>query len=343
MKMKTKIITTQDLKQSISRSPLRVAFLLIPLTLVCLALSPRAQAVLPPPDGGYSGANTAEGQNALLSLSIGSTGHHNTAVGFISLGSDAAGSYNTAIGAGALLGNTADENTATGFGALLSNSTGVQNTANGAVALFFNTTGNDNTAIGDRALQSNTIGGSNTANGTVALFSNTTGETNVAIGDTAMFFSNSDFNTAVGFNAGSNLTLTTSSENIYIGDTAGTVDFLGSSPGDEAGVIRIGSFFSGFAKCFINGILPNVIPQNPGNTIVTRDPVTGQLGNTTDFAANKVVEQQKKIEEQQASISQLKSEMQTMVAQLKEQAAQIQKVSARLQVNKPAPQIVNNP
>jgi len=85
-----------------------------------------------------------------------------------------------------------------------------------------------------------------------------------------------------------------------------------------------------------------VVPSAPGTPIVTIDPVTQQLGMTTDFAANEVSELQQKIEEQQASITQLKSEVQTMVAQLKEQAAQIQKVSAQLEVSKTAPQVVVN-
>ncbi len=42
----------------------RCGLLLIPLILVCFALLPRAQAVLPAPDGGYPGGNTAEGTNA---------------------------------------------------------------------------------------------------------------------------------------------------------------------------------------------------------------------------------------------------------------------------------------
>jgi hypothetical protein len=41
---------------------------LIPLLLVCLALLPKAQAVSPAPEGHYPGCNTAEGQNAPLSL-----------------------------------------------------------------------------------------------------------------------------------------------------------------------------------------------------------------------------------------------------------------------------------
>src|SRR6266513_2947278 len=86
--------------------------------LACLALYPTMQAVVPPPDGGYAGGNTAEGSSALASLS---TGTFNTAVGFLSLETDTDGSFNTAVGAGTLLFSTADENTATGAGALLSN------------------------------------------------------------------------------------------------------------------------------------------------------------------------------------------------------------------------------
>jgi hypothetical protein len=44
--------------------------------------SPTMQAVSPPPDGGCAGGNTAEGQNALLSLT---SGGYNTAAGFLSL------------------------------------------------------------------------------------------------------------------------------------------------------------------------------------------------------------------------------------------------------------------
>jgi hypothetical protein len=83
--MKTKTMTTLHLRKPISRSPLRLAFLLIPLALACFALSPMAQAVSPAPDGGYPGGNTAEGQSALLSLT---TGGSNTAIGYFSLKSD---------------------------------------------------------------------------------------------------------------------------------------------------------------------------------------------------------------------------------------------------------------
>src|SRR5207248_10845311 len=105
------------------------------LAVACFAFIQNAQAVSPPPDGGYPGGNTAEGQSALLSRT---TGAYNTAVGFFSLRSDTTGSFNTAIGAGTLLANTGDRNTATGAGALLSNAAGNFNTANAAFALFTN-------------------------------------------------------------------------------------------------------------------------------------------------------------------------------------------------------------
>lgn len=79
--------------------------------LLCLALLPTAQAVIPPPDGGYPGFNTAEGQNALLSLNV-NAGTNNTAVGWFSLRSNVEGQFNTAVGAGTLFNNTTHRNTA---------------------------------------------------------------------------------------------------------------------------------------------------------------------------------------------------------------------------------------
>ena len=154
------------------------------LTFVCLAVGPKGQAVSPPPDGGYPGFNTAEGQNALFSLT---TGSGNTAVGWYSLFSNAEGSFNTATGAGALIFNTADANTAFGAAALLFNTIGIENTAVGAATLLNNTEGNFNTANGYQALLSNTTGEFNTANGDQALFNNTTGAANTANGYQALF------------------------------------------------------------------------------------------------------------------------------------------------------------
>ena len=147
-------MTTLHLRNSIDAGRLqRLAFPshLARARLLC-AFTGQRKHVVPAPDGGYPGGNTAGGQSALLSLT---SGYYNTAVGFVSLSSDTTGAFNTAVGAGTLLANTADENTATGAAALLINTTGSANTAHGAFALFNNTNGFNNTAIGNRALFSN--------------------------------------------------------------------------------------------------------------------------------------------------------------------------------------------
>jgi len=204
--------------------------------LYLVALGLKTYAVSPPPDGGYPAGNTAEGQDALLSLT---TGGYNTAVGFLSLRSNIIGNFNTATGAGALLVNTAAENTATGAGSLLSNTTGSANTADGTFSLFSNTSGTQNTAIGANALKLNTIGMSNTAIGILALsgnatgnnntacgafalFDNSTGNGNIALGPSALFNNRSGSNNiAVGFAAGSGVM--TASNVICIGISGGDV------------------------------------------------------------------------------------------------------------------------
>lgn len=202
------------------------------VALVCFGLCPTMQAVSPPPDGGYPGGNTAEGQYALLGLT---TGTYNTAVGSYSLLRDTAANFNTGIGVATLLSNTADENTATGAGALLSNTTGADNTASGAFALLHNTEGDHNTAAGWHALFSNTTGAGNTADGAAVLFSNTTGSSNTAAGynalnsntegqgntadGTAALYTNTtgQYNTAVGYLT---LQLNTANENTAVGAIA---------------------------------------------------------------------------------------------------------------------------
>jgi uncharacterized coiled-coil protein SlyX len=197
-----------------------------------LAICPKMQAVVPAPDGGYPGGNTAEGQNALLSQT---TGLYNTAVGIFSLLSLTGGNFCTGVGAGTLLANTADENTATGAGALLSNSTGTGNTANGAFALFNNTTGVGETAAGDRALFDNTTGDFNTAIGSAALQTNTQGENNTAIGSATLILNtDGSRNTATGVQA---LFLNTASDNTAYGYKAldsNNTGFFNTAAGDEA-------------------------------------------------------------------------------------------------------------
>jgi len=118
--------------------------LFVAFTLICFALPPSAPAVVPPPNGGYPGFNTAEGQNALFSLT---TGVANSAVGWFSLFSNTDGSFNTGVGAGTLLFDVGDQST----------NEGTQNTAIGTAALLNNTIGSGNTATGVLALFNNTL------------------------------------------------------------------------------------------------------------------------------------------------------------------------------------------
>jgi hypothetical protein len=182
-----------------NRSPWRSGFFLIPLALASFALIPSARAVTPAPDGGYAGANTAEGTDALFSLA--SNGLGNTAVGYKALYTTTNGNYNTANGRSTLYNNR----------------TGSYNTANGLNALFSNTDGGYNTATGGVALASNTAGNYNTADGYQALALNTMGISNTAIGHNALFESTGNNNIALGASAGADLT--TGNNNIDIGNT----------------------------------------------------------------------------------------------------------------------------
>jgi hypothetical protein len=218
----------------------------IALAFACFALppAPNAFGVVPAPDGGYPGFNTAEGQNALLHLT---TGTANTAVGWVSLENVTTGSFNTGVGAGTLVLNGGDQNTATGAAALLLNTTGSFNTANGALALLNNTEGIYNTATGYHALYSTTTGGGNTADGYRALSQNTTGHQNTAIGNFALFQNQTGGNnTAVGNQAGSNVT------------TASNVICIGSVPGlNVSNTCFIGNIWG--VTTAINNALPVVV------------------------------------------------------------------------------------
>ena len=253
--------TTSTISNSINNSLLRCAFIIMPFVLMCVATLPGARAVSPPPDGGYPGGNTAEGTDALLSLSSGTSntaigadalannvsGNDNTAVGFQAL-LLATGNHNTAVGSEALFFDTSGhDNTATGFQALLNNTTGIENVASGAFALIKNQTGDFNTATGTGALQANIGGDANTATGTAALSDNTSGINNTANGINALFFNTTGgSNTAVGENA--LLNNRTGSNNIALGATAGSnltngsnnIDIGALGAAGEANKIRIG-------------------------------------------------------------------------------------------------------
>ena len=329
-------------KNSVQRSFGRSALLLVSLMIGCFAISPIIQAVIPAPDGGYPGGNTAEGQNALLSLS---TGTYNSAVGLFSLLSNTEGNFNTAVGAGTLLINTADNNTATGAGALLSNTSGGGNTADGAFALFNNvdglnnnavgffalldnTSGDFNNALGHEALESNVDGGANNACGDLALFSNVSGSGNTAIGDGALFNCTGNSNVALGASAGTGIT--TGSNIVAIG----------------AGVSGVSTVFGEVNdSCYIGNIYGAVISEFAASVFVDAD---GKVGTgAVDANGNKVTlpspqamlnelhKQQKRIAELETTVTQQQKQIQAFTAGL-------QKVSDQLERSKPAPQVVAN-
>src|SRR6266436_2169854 len=266
-------------KDSISRSPSRYGLFLIPLVLAGFALSPTAQAQLsPPPDGGYAGDNTAEGTDALFSLT---TGPDNTAIGFDALYSNTTGDSNTATGSIALSSNTTGvRNTANGFAALNSNTTGERNTATGRAAMTFNTTGNNNTADGHDALFSNTTAIRNTATGSFALFSNTTGPNNTALGYFALFSNTTgNSNMASGYDALVNNT--TGSGNIALGNFAGAnlttgdqnIDIGNVGVAAEANTIRIGT-----EGTQTNAYLAGIYQTNIAKGLVVKVDSDGHLG-----------------------------------------------------------------
>jgi Chaperone of endosialidase len=305
---------------SIQRSPGRTTLLLIPLLSICVVFSHAANAVSPPPDGGYPGGNTAEGQDALLTLT---TGTYNTALGFGALRSNRTGSFNTAVGAGALFNNTADQNTATGAAALLNNTTGSLNTANGEAALFSNTIGIQNTANGASALESNTTGRNNTATGVDALFGNIAGNNNTATGGQALFENTTGLrntanganalrnnttgnnNTATGFQAmlntrgGDNTAIgadtlfanTTGSFNIALGSSAGSnlttgnnnidIGYNVSGTAGESSTIRIGAP-QVISACYIAGI-SNQTATNGSAVFIDANGKLGTLTSSAQF------------------------------------------------------------
>src|SRR6266540_5253035 len=305
------------------------ATILLTLGLSALCPTPKIFGVVPAPDGGYPGGNTAEGQTALLSLT---SGLYNTGVGIYSLLSLTDGNFCTGIGAGTLLANTADQNTATGAGALLCNTTGFDNMANGAFALFSNTTGASNTAIGSQALFSNTEGGLNTADGRRGLFMNITGSRNTATGFGALSSNTEgDDNTAIGVNA---LLFNVSGDNNAA---------LGRSAGSDinvSGNVCIGQGVSGEAgvddSTYIRNV--NTTEQSPAYDVayVTVRLSDGRLGHqptvmrtASSQLQNTAEELKSTVAREDATIAQLKNALEVLTAQFKEHPESNQKGARR--------------
>src|SRR5262245_29297882 len=259
------------------------------ISFISLIVIQPALAQLPPPtpDGGYPGANTAEGTYALFSVTSGfndtalgyyalrdnTDGNGNTAIGAGALNSNTSGSYNTANGEGALSGNVTNAyNTASGFEALI-NATADDNTATGAFALVETTTGSSNTATGVSALYSNTTGYYNVASGVSSLYYNLSGHENTAEGYQALMNNKGSHNIALGAGAGANLT--TGNNNIDIGNVG--------AAGDGA-KIRLGTSGTHTAT-LIAGIYGKSV--NSGTGVAVMIDSNGKLGTVLSSARYK--------------------------------------------------------
>src|SRR5438874_1234695 len=328
--MKTKNMTTLHLKKSIACSPWRRGYLLIVAALCCFGLAPAVQAVNPPPDGGYPGDNTAEGQNALFSLT---TGTANTATGFKALFSNTTGSNNTAIGSFALQNYaTADLNTAYGWAALRFNTTGQSNIALGAAAGGrFLTTGSNNidisTGNGGVAGESNTI-----RFGTVGTHANTfiAGISGVTVAG----------GVGVIINSSGHLGTVVSSERfkdeIKPMDKASEailalkpVTFRYKHDLDPEGIPQFGLVAEEVAK-----VNPALVARDAEGEVYTvrYEAVNAMLLNEFLKEHRRGEEQDRKIQDQETTIAELRSEMKTLATTVNEQASQLQKVSAQLQI-----------
>jgi Chaperone of endosialidase len=336
----------------------------------CLRLTPLADAVVPPPDGGYPGGNTAEGQNALLNLT---SGTFNTAVGLLALGSNTESDFNTGIGAGALLLNTIGlQNTATGAGALLNNGAGF-NTANGAFALVANTTGGGNTAIGAGALANNTTGTANIAIGQGAGSNVTTASGVICIGlpgqniDGGVFFAGiyNNVQPVVGTDpdhvtiSGSgrlgraNISSRRYKHDIQPMEEASEVifalkpvSFRYNKQYDATQTLAFGLIAEDVAE-----IAPDLVGRNPRGEpeSVRYEQINAMLLNEFLKEHRKVEQQAGEIQEQKAMIAELKSivakqekGMETLARHVRQQDSKIQKVSAQMKMSKAAPQMATN-
>jgi hypothetical protein len=318
-----------------TRSTMLIAILPV---LAGFALLPAARAVSPAPDGCYPNFTTAEGCDALSSLT---TGAGNTALGWRSLFLNSTGSFNTGVGVGALVLNNGDSNTAVGAATLLLNTTGTQNTAIGTGTLVSNDSGDSNTATGYFSLMDNTTGGSNTAIGGEALTANTTGNNNTAVGNQTLQSSlTTSDNIALGTMAGSGIT--TANNNIIIGHHSGVHSVFGQESD----------------RCFIDNI--HGAPVSAATAAIVMVDSDGRLGTVTSDGpasnatstkgirphaipdAAKQVMFALKVQNLRATVTQQQKQIETLTAQLKENAAQIQKANDQLEMSSSAPKVVVN-
>jgi len=376
IRFQTITLCLRNLMNRSSRHCGTVAALLLMFALGCFALSPTARAVDPPPDGGYPNGTTAEGEDALFSLT---SGDNNTGVGFHALFSNGAAGAEDRQGGGM----HSDNNTGVGWIALQNNTGGRANTAIGANTMPNNTDGDANIAVGVYALRDNSTGTRNTAVGTESLKKNisgfdnigvgyeagkniTTGSFNVCIGNPGV---DSDTNTIrIGTDGVQIATFITAINGVTVPDGVGVVIGADGQLGTIVSSERFKDEIKPMDKAseailalkpvtfrYKQELDPHRIPQfglvaeqvekvNPD--LVARDnqgkPYTVRYEAVNAMLLNEFLKEHRKGEEQDATISQLKAELAQQQKEIKALSVQIQKVSAQVELTKPAPRTVLN-
>jgi uncharacterized coiled-coil protein SlyX len=321
-------------------SLLRFAFLITTVVAMCFACLPLANAVMPAPDGGYGGDNTAEGTNALFNLT---TGVWNTAVGFEALKGNTTGSTNTATGFRALVDNLDGvANTAIGSQALINNTTGSHNIAVGAQAGINITTGSDNIDIGNPGAATD---GKTIRVGRVGTQDHTfiAGISGVPLAGGASVVVKTDGQLGV-----ASISSARFKEQIKPMDKTSEailalrpVTFRYKKEIDPQGIPQFGLVAEQVAK--VNPAL--VTRDDKGELYTVRyDAVNAMLLNEFLKEHRKIEEQECRIHGQEQTITQLKKDLQATAARQQRQievlTAGLQKVSAQLELNKPAPKVI---
>lgn len=333
------------------------------LAAACVALSPTALAVDPPPDGGYPGENTAEGEDALFTYDTSIQGE-NTAIGHDALYNLSTGIFNTSVGDDTLLASTSgNNNTAFGWHAMSGNTTGSTNTGLGCDAIEFNTTGNNNIAIGFRAGVNSTTGSNDIyigSRGGLAQESSTIRLGTKTI-QQATYIAGISGKTVAG---GVGVIIDV---NGHLGTVVSSERFKDSiKPMEKASesILSLKPVTFRYKK----DLDPNAIPQfglvaeqvekvNPD--LVARDetgkPYTVRYEAVNAMLLNEFLKEHKRVQEQEAAMAEVRStaakqaeaieqqqkEIKTLTEALKIQAAQIRKVNDRV-TTEAAPRVANN-
>ena len=311
--------------------------------------------------------NTAIGAGALFA----NTANNNTATGAGALLSNGTGQWNTANGAFALLSNTMGiSNTANGFSALKSNTTGAANTAVGSSALLLNT-GDFNTANGFSALQNNTTGQLNIALGVDAGSAVTTANNVICIGTSGANVDNTCFiGNIYGTNESGSISAVYVNSDGQLGTQAPSSarrfkkEIKSMEQASEA-ILALNPVTFHYKSDKTNipqfGLIAEEVAEvNPD--LVMRDEkgeiYTVRYEAVNAMLLNEFLKQHCKVEEQETTIAQQQKQFESKLGrqeknfmsrlaqqqkQIDELAGRLGKLSAQLEVNKLAPQVVDNP